>query len=74
MLAALPYNSPPMSDVSNLGSRGISAQPDSPLLNESRLCPGCKKSVITEVGGVVVAFGSYDFVRVITRLALSYAV
>lgn len=30
---------------------------DPALLTEQRICPGCKLSVVTENGGVVVAFG-----------------
>ena len=33
------------------------AQPTQTLLTEDRCCPGCKKSVVDENGGVVVAFG-----------------
>ena len=33
------------------------AQPAQTLLTEDRVCPGCKKSVVDENGGVVVAFG-----------------
>lgn len=31
--------------------------PDPAMLTENRQCPGCKQSVVTENGGVVVAFG-----------------
>ena len=33
------------------------SQPTQTLLTEDRFCPGCKKSVVDENGGVVVAFG-----------------
>ena len=33
------------------------AQSTQALLTEDRICPGCKKSVVDEHGGVVVAFG-----------------
>lgn len=35
--------------------------PDPAMLTENRLCPGCKQSVVTENGGVVVAFGQSYF-------------
>ena len=31
--------------------------PDPSVMGENRTCPGCKNSVVTENGGVVVAFG-----------------
>ncbi|KAI0085050.1 hypothetical protein BDY19DRAFT_997119 [Irpex rosettiformis] len=34
---------------------------DPSLLTEQRICPGCKKAVVTENGGVVVAFGQSFF-------------
>ncbi|EKM54604.1 uncharacterized protein PHACADRAFT_258574 [Phanerochaete carnosa HHB-10118-sp] len=35
--------------------------PDPAVLTENRFCPGCKQSVVTENGGVVVAFGQSYF-------------
>ncbi|KIP11643.1 hypothetical protein PHLGIDRAFT_63457 [Phlebiopsis gigantea 11061_1 CR5-6] len=35
--------------------------PDPSVLGENRTCPGCKNSVVTENGGVVVAFGQSYF-------------
>lgn len=40
--------------------------PDPSMLSENRICPGCKLSVVTENGGVVVAFGC-----VVSPLAMS---
>ncbi|KAI0339819.1 RhoGAP-domain-containing protein [Trametopsis cervina] len=48
---------------------GITDQPaanvtpvsDPSLLSEQRICPGCKQAVVTENGGVVVAFGQSFF-------------
>ncbi|RPD57622.1 RhoGAP-domain-containing protein [Lentinus tigrinus ALCF2SS1-7] len=37
------------------------AQPAQTLLTEDRVCPGCKRSVVDENGGVVVAFGQSFF-------------
>lgn len=53
MISALPASPAAMSTFAADGTAG----PDSALLNENRFCPGCKKSVIDENGGVVVAFG-----------------
>lgn len=53
MLSALPASPATMS---TFGADGTAA-PDPALLEENRWCPGCKKSVIDENGGVVVAFG-----------------
>ncbi|KAH9839288.1 RhoGAP-domain-containing protein [Rhodofomes roseus] len=57
MISVMPA-SPAM--VSTFGGDG-SGPPDPSLLNENRFCPGCKKSVIDENGGVVVAFGQSFF-------------
>ncbi|PIL35844.1 hypothetical protein GSI_01504 [Ganoderma sinense ZZ0214-1] len=35
----------------------VETPPTQTLLTEDRSCPGCKKSVVDENGGVVVAFG-----------------
>ncbi|GJE94429.1 RhoGAP-domain-containing protein [Phanerochaete sordida] len=44
-------------------SSNVMAQnvPDPAMLTENRMCPGCKESVVTENGGVVVAFGQSYF-------------
>ncbi|KAH9935703.1 uncharacterized protein B0H18DRAFT_976924 [Fomitopsis serialis] len=57
MISALPAS--PVT-VSTFGANGT-GPPDPSLLNENRFCPGCKKSVIDENGGVVVAFGQSFF-------------
>ncbi|KZT66363.1 RhoGAP-domain-containing protein [Daedalea quercina L-15889] len=57
MISALPASP---AKVSTFGVDG-SSPPDPSLLNENRFCPGCKKSVIDENGGVVVAFGQSFF-------------
>ncbi|KAI0374152.1 hypothetical protein BV20DRAFT_605276 [Pilatotrama ljubarskyi] len=43
--------------------------PAQTLLTEDRYCPGCKKSVVDENGGVVVAFGRVRDASTIRRLA-----
>lgn len=49
MLAALQPSQPmPMADY-------LTA--DGNELTEDRVCPGCKRSVVEENGGIVVAFG-----------------
>jgi hypothetical protein len=48
-------NRPPALDLAH---EGASAVDDSELqMDEYTLCPGCKRSVVDETGGVVVAFG-----------------
>ena len=53
MLAALQPSHP----ASMTDYLAADAQPAQTLLTEDRVCPGCKKSVVDENGGVVVAFG-----------------
>jgi Rho-type GTPase-activating protein 1/2 len=53
MLSTLPT---PQHDMSNLHYNTRQAGADANL--ENRLCPGCKRSAVTEDGGLVVAFGS----------------
>ncbi|TFK22586.1 RhoGAP-domain-containing protein [Coprinopsis marcescibilis] len=43
----------------NIQQNGREAQPEQSL--DDRLCPGCKKSAVSENGGLVVAFGSSFF-------------
>ncbi|CCM05062.1 uncharacterized protein FIBRA_07268 [Fibroporia radiculosa] len=52
-----------MPNISNDPRLDISGSPaaDPALLTENRICPGCKKSVVDENGGVVVAFGQSFF-------------
>lgn len=57
MLAALQPSPIPMLDASPEVSAGNAAGLDPSLLTENGFCPGCKKSVVDENGGVVVAFG-----------------
>ncbi|KAI1795706.1 hypothetical protein LXA43DRAFT_733594 [Ganoderma leucocontextum] len=58
MLAALPPPQPaPMAEYI-----AQETQPTQTLLTEDRSCPGCKKSVVDENGGVVVAFGGLSAV------------
>ncbi|TBU61671.1 RhoGAP-domain-containing protein [Dichomitus squalens] len=57
MLAALqPPQPAPMTDYVTAES-----QPGQTFITEDRFCPGCKKSVVDENGGVVVAFGQSFF-------------
>ncbi|KAH9948675.1 hypothetical protein B0H21DRAFT_777741 [Amylocystis lapponica] len=49
-----------MADVSHIDPLANAAFSD-PSLTENRICPGCKKSVVNENGGVVVAFGQSFF-------------
>lgn len=35
---------------------------NSSLMVENKVCPGCKKTVVTEDGSVVVAFGCVTFI------------
>ncbi|KAF4620597.1 hypothetical protein D9613_000644 [Agrocybe pediades] len=62
MLAAIPHDIP-LREHSHLDfqhSNQSSAHPDA-LALEEKLCPGCKKSVVNEQGGLVVAFGQSFF-------------
>lgn len=41
-----------------MADQSVTVSPADPsLLTEQRICPGCKQPVVTENGGVVVAFG-----------------
>lgn len=57
MLAALTPNPVPMSEVPGIDIPSSTTVPDPNFLTENRFCPGCKRSVVDENGGVVVAFG-----------------
>ncbi|PPQ68189.1 hypothetical protein CVT25_015021 [Psilocybe cyanescens] len=62
MLATVPQDSIPLREHSHLDFHSSPNGPNSdPLALEDRLCPGCKKSVVNEQGGLVVAFGQSFF-------------
>lgn len=59
MLASMasPTITVPLREQSHLDVQQATRDLPDPLSLEDRLCPGCKKSAVSEQGGLVVAFG-----------------